>query len=62
MKLPTKKITKFNFYKDYKLKRIKIKFKFENFIPIVLSLITLPLLNRLFTQRNELKYCILLKI
>ena len=30
--------------------------KFEYFIPIVLILITLPLLNRLFTQRNELKY------
>ena len=56
MKLPTKKITKFNFYKDFKLKRIKIKFKFEYFIPIVLILVTLPLFNRMFTQRNELKY------
>lgn len=49
MKLPTKKITKFNFYKDFKLKKIKIKFKFEYFIPIVLILITLPLFNRMFT-------------
>ena len=30
MKLPTKKITKFNFYKDFKLKKIKIKFIKKN--------------------------------
>ncbi len=52
MKLTTKKITKFNFYKNSKFSKIK----FEYFIPIVLILITLPLFNRMFTQRNELKY------
>lgn len=52
MKLTTKKITKFNFYKNSKFSKIK----FEYFIPIVLIIITLPLFNRMFMQRNELKY------
>lgn len=59
MKSLTKKITRFDFYKNFNRiisKNIKIKFKFEYLIPIVLILVTLPLFNRMFTPKNELKY------
>ena len=56
MKLSTKKINSQTKFKNFLSQKKKIKFKIEYFIPIILILITLPLLNRLFTPRNELKY------
>ena len=56
MKLSTKKINSQTKFKNFLSQKKKIKFKIEYFIPIILILITLPLLNRLFTPKNELKY------